>query len=275
MQLTLDSVFCFLAGGCGGWGSCLESSGSGLEGVAGAGAGGGGGGGAGAAGGGGGAGGGGFASSRGAGAGRDSGLAGAGLGAGAAAGAGAGRGCCADAGGPGALGVGGTRATPLMSCGGCGWWCLSRALSRRWPPEPRLAAPAAAGEGVAGPLTPAGGLGSPFISFDLTISCLASELLVPGLVRLIFILSAVRCASGSARAAMPPASSVFSMSASRSMMRSPMPISHSLSSYSKLAGCAWGAGRAPPAGAPSLIGAAMRAGTLRPPPAARHTHTPL
>lgn len=204
----------------------------------------------------------GLASRRG-GAGRGSGLAG-GAGAVGAAVAGAG----VTAGGPGAFGGGGTRGMPLTSCGGCGWWCLCDALSLRCPPEPRLAA-----EGVAGDAGGCG-LGSPFISFDLTISCLASELLVPGLVRLIFILSAVRCASGSARAAMPPASSVFSMSASRSMMRSPMPMSHSLSSYSKLAWGAWGAGRAPPGGAPSLIGAAMRAAQPRP-PARTHAHTPL
>lgn len=267
---TLGSVFCFLAGGCMFWFSCLESSGSGLEGGGGwgrcaGGAGAGGGAGAVAADCGDGVGAIGLASSRGAAAGLCSGLGTVGvvvLPAGNDAGEGA-------AGGPGAFGGGGTLATPLTSCGGCGWWCLSLALSRRCPPEPRLAA--AGGTAVVG----ACGFGSPFVSLDLTISCLASELLVPGLVRLIFILSAVRCASGSARAAMPPASSVFSMSASRSMIRSPMPMSHSLSSYSKLAGCAWGAGRVPPAGAPSLIGAAMRAAQHRPPPAAPHAHTPL
>lgn len=207
---------------------------------------------------------------------------------------------------------------------------LSRALSlRRWPLEPRLLPPVVplpATSGVATLLACGGGsgcwaaaavpvaavalalLGStppPFNSPGFTISCLASDVLVPGLVRFIFILrplstvaecSTANLAAAAAAPLPPPAAAaaatpgvlaspavveaiaalppppppacccwvgvvlllllllllmllllvevrslVFSMSASRSMMRSPMPMSHSLSSYSKLAesGLTW------------------------------------
>lgn len=83
--------------------------------------------------------------------------------------------------------------------------CLSRALSLRWPLEPRLLLPdelledAEAGEAaleaatacfpadITAPLISVWST-LPFCSLDLTISCFASDVLVPGLVRLIFIL---------------------------------------------------------------------------------------
>lgn len=134
-------------------------------------------------------------------------------------------------------------------------------------------------------------------SLDLTISCLASEVFVPGLVRLIFILrplsTVAECSTANCFAAdfpdapgppppvdaMLPAAAapsfVFSISASKSIIRSPIPMSHSLSSYSKLDDSAFAVvlesatlGRWPPSSELSLIGAAMRS-------AGPHQHQPL
>lgn len=103
--------------------------------------------------------------------------------------------------------------------------------------------------------------GLPFCSLDFTISCFASDDLEPGFVRLIFILSPLSDVAECSMcildvdcvldACAPPCpalvdirveddwpvtSLVFSISASKSIIRSPMPTSHSLSSYSKFVG---------------------------------------